>query len=377
MLTESRGYGKNPLIKKKGDYMGGSVHYSKRTDRWYISVYWEGKQNRIWRFNDEPFFDKKRAVMVLDHIRAEITNGEFNPKFYFPNAPLSVAEYAQYWLSKIMVEPSTMRDYHSSVYCHIVPFFGNKNIKKLRHDDLADFYKSIKRSEIRRYNIMATLRTMLRWAWRNEDIPKVPPFPVMTQGQFPEIKYYTLDQQEEILKNIPELERSLFAFAMEYGLRNQEVRALQWDSISENEFIIKRVLSENKLRERTKTRTSRNFGLTPYARAILKSLPLTSSTYVFVNSRGLPFTNRNLNRIWDRACEKAGIEKIKLYAAFRHSLGCQLVDEGVEFDKIQSLLGHTKPDMTKRYAKRSTAKLTEVLVDRRAKIIEIKKEEKK
>ncbi len=376
MLTTKEKYGIG-LPKRKGDYMGGSIHYSERNKRYFISIYWEGKQRKIFRFNNEPFYEKQRAKMVLDHIRVEITKGEFNPKLYFPNAPLSVAEYAKYWLSSITVEDSTMRDYRSSVYCHIVPFFGNKDLRKIRHGDLVAFYRSIELSDVRRYNIMAVLRTMIRWAWRNEDIPRIPPFPVMTQGQRPEIKYYTLEQQTEILKHIPEMERPLFMFAMEYGLRNQEVRALQWDAIMDEEFIVKRAFSENKLKESTKTKTTRTLGLTPYAREILRSLPLTSPTYIFIKKNGQPFSNKNINRIWDQACKKAGIEKIKLYAAFRHSLGCQLVDEGVEFDKVQSILGHTRPEMTKRYAKRSTAKITEVLIDRRAKIIEMNREEKK
>ena len=74
--------------------------------------------------------------------------------------------------------------------------------------------------------------------------------------------------------------------------------------------------------------------------------------------------------MWSEACKKAEIKKIKLYNAVRHSLGCQLLDKGFEFDKVQKVLGHTRPEMTRRYAKRSNESITEMLVDRRAKIIE-------
>ena len=71
------------------------------------------------------------------------------------------------------------------------------------------------------------------------------------------------------------------------------------------------------------------------------------------------------------ACEKTGVKKIKLYNAVRHSLGCQLLDKGFEFDKVQKVPGHTRPEVTKRYAKRSNESVTQILIDRRAKIVDL------
>jgi hypothetical protein len=39
---------------------------------------------------------------------------------------------------------------------------------------------------------------------------------------------------------------------------------------------------------------------------------------------------------------------------------------------MQKVLGHTRPEMTRRYAKRSNESITEMLVDRRAEVIEFK-----
>jgi site-specific recombinase XerD len=72
------------------------------------------------------------------------------------------------------------------------------------------------------------------------------------------------------------------------------------------------------------------------------------------------------------ASNKAGIERIKLYNAIRHSLGCRLLDEGVEFDKVQKILGHARSEMTSRYAKRSNESITQMLIDRRAKIMDFR-----
>jgi site-specific recombinase XerD len=64
--------------------------------------------------------------------------------------------------------------------------------------------------------------------------------------------------------------------------------------------------------------------------------------YLFVRADGKPYTNKNLNRIWHDACKKAGIE-IKLYNAIRHSLGCQLLDEGHDLSLVQEILGTRIP----------------------------------
>jgi hypothetical protein len=45
------------------------------------------------------------------------------------------------------------------------------------------------------------------------------------------------------------------------------------------------------------------------------------------------------------------------------------MDEHVGIDKIQQVLGHTRPEMTKRCVKRSTEDITKMLENRRAKVI--------
>ncbi len=95
---------------------------------------------------------------------------------------------------------------------------------------------------------------------------------------------------------------------------------------------------------------------------------------MFIRKDGKPYTNKNLNALWHDAEEKTGI-KIKLYNAVRHSLGCQLLDLGYEMDLVRQLLGHTKSEMTMRYAERSNPTITKALEGRRAKVIGIKKDE--
>jgi integrase len=344
--------------------MGGSVHFDKNANRFFVQVFWEKKRIRIWRYNSEPIWAEKTAQKLLDKIRAEIDSKEFNPKAYFPKYPLSVSEYSEQWLKVIEVSPNTHKDYRYSVRKFIIPFFQDKDIRKIRHNDLCEFYKWIPRQAKGKYNVMSCLRTMLRHAWRNEDISKVPPFPTLSYDPPQVIEYLTMDQQNKVLEAVPERHRPIFMIMMEYGLRPGEARALKWDCVTDTEIFIKRSFSENLLRETTKTGKIRRYGLTPYIKEVFKNKVRSIDGFMFVRDDARPYTSKDLNKIWHTACHKVGI-KIKLYNAVRHSLGCQLLDEGQELELVRDILGHTRSDMTRRYARRSSDVITSVLSDRR------------
>lgn len=357
-------YSKNP--NKGVDYMGGSVHFDKNSKRYFIQIYWELDKHRFWRhpLTREPYWDKRSAVKQLNRIRTEIDEGYFSPKQWSPEKPLSINKYANEWLEIIEISNKTLKDYRSAVNNYITPFFGDKDIRHIRHSDIVQFHKWIKRSDKGKYNVVSTLRTMLRYAWRNEDIPKVPPFPKLSYA-LPEIEYLTLEQQDSILVNIPEPDRPIFQFMFEYGVRPGEARALKGDCVSDKEITIRRSFSDNELRETTKTNMIRVYEITRYFACVLGKLSCSQSLFVFVRNDGKAYTSKDLNRIWKKACKKAAI-RIKLYNGVRHSLGCQLLDLGYDMDLVRQQLGHTKAQMTMRYAKRSNYKLSEALEHRRS-----------
>lgn len=348
----------------------GSIQWQKSAKRFYIQVYWQGKTTKIWSFLSQntwvPFFEKRTAEIILHAMRADRAKGEFHPRSYKPDNPLSIGQYYHYWLDNIDITKKTLQGYKTDIVKHVIPCLGEyKDIGKLRKSDITDLSKSISTlSHDRRYNILGSFKAMLRWAYSNEDIFRVPPFPKMSKRGRDTVEYLTLEQQESILSHIPENDQPIFRIAMEYGLRIGEARALKKDSIRNGKIFIERTFSENELRETTKTGRIRQPDLTPYAKEIIDSLPQHFGPFLFVRSDGKPYTNKNLNKIWHKAEEKAGI-KLKLYNSVRHSVGCQLLDEGHDIGFVQELLGHTTSEMTRRYARRTSKKIGQVLTMRR------------
>jgi len=50
----------------------------------------------------------------------------------------------------------------------------------------------------------------------------------------------------------------------------------------------------------------------------------------------------------------------KRLCPIRHSLGCQLLDEGHDLSLVQEVLGHRRQEMTRRYEKRTAKKIGQV-----------------
>jgi integrase len=355
--------------------MKGSVLYQKSAKRYYIQVYWNGERVRVWKHpvSQEPFFDKRSAEKQLSRIQTEIDDGEFHPKHWLPESPMLLSVYAQTWLETKDVTKKTLKNYKASINLHIVPFFKDKDIRRIHANDLKLFKKHIGTILQPKgvYNAISVLRTLYHDAYANEDIARIPPFPKLSIPEtIPE--YIELDQQNILLSAIPERHRPIFMFGMEYGLRVGEVRAIMKDAIADGKLTIRRSLSEYELKE-TKTETWRQYELTQYAKLALSLVEPHLSQFVFVREDGQPYSQRNLNSIWRAACKETGI-KIKLYNAFRHSLGCQLLDLGYDTGHVQQQLGHKNASMTKRYAKRSNPVMTQALENRRAKIVKIRKE---
>lgn len=349
----------------------GSVQYHSPARRWYIKIQGE----RLWRDCDafQPFLSKKQAIKYLGIAQQQIDSGEFDPQYWRPDSPVLIKNVAARWVESHEASKKTLMDYRGHVKNYIIPYLGNKDVRKVKAGILDDFYKHLRESsgDELAWKVMSTFRTMLRELYRREEIFRVPPFPILSRPSVKKaIPYLTLDQQETILNAIPERHRGIYAFGMEYGLRVQEVRALMWDCVKDGKVTIKRAFSENELKG-TKTNEERIFDITSTARDVLDRVKRhTSTTFIFVREDGRPYTNKNINEIWHKS-ERGSDIYCKLQNAMRHSLGCQLLDQGVSENQVRQILGHTTFLMTKRYAQNSTGVLGNVLENRR-KVVELK-----
>lgn len=344
--------------------MGGSLHYHEPAKRFYISIYWHGKRYKVWRYNGDPIYHQKTGEKLLNKIRTEVDSGTLNIKAYLPDSPVALKPLAEAWLKSSTACNNTKRVYQTDIGRAIKYFGADFDIRTFTFSKLQTYSNDLQLSEKGKYNALATLKTALNFAFKDELIGKLPPFPKMSLGLPQNIEYLSYEQQQIVLAAVEPMHRPIFEFMMEYGLRIGEATALMKDCITDDQVIIRRSHSNNELRETTKTGQERRYGITAKAKEIIEQANKLNpfSAFLFCRDRrGLPYSGKVLDRLWREACVKSGLPHCKLYNAVRHSLGCQLLDSGIDMETVRDVYGHTSTQTTRRYAKRSQQAITKVL----------------
>lgn len=352
--------------------MAGTVKWHEPAKRFYVRVWWHGKDERFWNYNGVALETEKIANKLLDKIRVEIDSGTFDPRNYRADAPLSIGEYVKTWLRASDATPNCQKVYRWAIKKAIEHFGADFDIRNFTHSKLTIFHKSISLSDDGKYNVLSALKTMLRFYQKDYPRFALPAFPALVKHAPEQTAYLTFEQQQAVLGAIPSTHRPIFIVMMEYGIRPQEATALKWDCVTADKIIFKRSHSEYRLREQTKTGAIREERLTTRAKEAIDAVQ-RNSVWVFTkNGRGSHYDSKALNRIWKDGCVDAGVS-IGLYEAVRHSLGCQLADSGYSIDFIQDVYKHTSIKTTRRYAKRQRAMIGDAL-ENRGKVIPFKKE---
>src|SRR5271154_4588189 len=151
--------------------------------------------------------------------------------------------------------------------------------------------------------------------------------------------------------------RVLLSLGYGCGLRAGEVVRLKVKHIDRAQNII-RV-------EQSKGRKDRNVMLSAEMLDLLRqwwkvrrgfdaTTPLQERWLFPGNRSGKPMTTRQLNRLFHKAADAAGIKKGVTLHALRHSFATHLLERGTDIRIIQALLGHDKLDTTARYTRVAT-----------------------
>lgn len=342
--------------------MSGSVHADKRSGRYQIKLYWEGKQRCICidKNTNNSFTSKAHALKALAIIQGEIDRGIFDLLEWRKRkggVRRTVKWYSVHWLKQRdervannSLYQKTVRDDRTHLNNYILPKFGSKLINSITSAEIIDFKGSIKRKPSGVINVLGTLQKMLNDAAEEGIIDKTPKFPSLRKQSSQAKKSLDFDTQEQIVAHIPEEDRGIFHYMIEYGVRPGEARGLLKKSVRDGVVVIESAFSDNELKHSTKTGVVRECPITPFFQKVLNSLPKNNSELVFVRSKdGKRYTSKDINAIWHRACKAAGVSKFKLYNGIRHSKARNLLENGESFDMVAEVLGHASVDMTRRF----------------------------
>lgn len=373
--------------------MKGKVGYDAKSRRYYVAV-WD-KQNhktvKIYRYKGIACTDSAIADKLLHAIQGDKENGTFRLEKYVRNE-YDVVPYLKSWLANIRpsISKGTHRNYGYIIENHLKPFFLSKRISlhEIKLDTLMELMNSMTISGKSKLDVLACLHTCLKYAWRSDRIPSIPPFPERKDFQViePTIQWLPEARQLAVINAIPRDHQPIFAWLKYHLRRPSEAMALQTEDYDGQNFMVHRTVSCNEIIDRTKTGQTT---LVPcvsqfkvyadmerekrFAYGIL-------SRFYFVNpdarNDGYRYTTSYLHRIWLEACRAVG-ESINLYAGLKHSSCSQLINEyGYSMSDVQQAVDHRNISSTRQYAKVEVSRRREILERRVIQIGERKMEGK-
>ena len=176
------------------------------------------------------------------------------------------------------------------------------------------------------------------------------PTTVMDTGELRRA-YLSKDEVEEIIKAARnERDRLMILMAYRHGLRVSELiglRVSQLDLDTGRLRVVRQKGSEDSVHPLS-GREIRSL------RKLRRGMPV-GAPFVFVTSRGGPFTRNGFYKLLARAGEAAGIAGVHPHL-LRHGCGFKLVNDGVDTLSLAAYLGHKNVQNTRVYTKMSSTR---------------------
>lgn len=243
----------------------------------------------------------------------------------------------------------------------VMPYIGDMALKNIHFGVFDDFISNRKKAGITAGTLnrdMAIVRRVLSLSarlWRDENgnpwLDTVPLFPTI-EGIKRKPRPISWQEQELLLKVLPGYLSEMALFALNTGLRDQEICGMKWSDeckvsgLDTSVFIIEDVRAKNEY--------ERIVPLNSVARSIVASRRDNKSEYVF-DYKGRKL-DRMMNRAWRDAREAVDLKLVRVHD-MRHTFGMRLRAAGVGFEDRQDLLGHHAGRITTHYSKVEISRL--------------------
>jgi integrase len=236
---------------------------------------------------------------------------------------------------------------------HLIPFFGKMPMRTITTHHVEQF----KAHQVKVGVASKTLRNRLTVLskclscahdWQKLDAP--PPKVKWPKCPPPKTDYLSPEECELLLSNSSGVINEMVLAALRTGMRQGELKGLQWSSIdwqTRSVAIRHSYCDVRKVLDTPKSNRERHI---PLDMDVLEMLHRRKKNtgYLFLDG-SKPFNSPRLNHRLAKVCQKAGLRKITWHV-LRHTFASQLAMRGVPLNTVQALLGHSSIMTTMRYA---------------------------
>jgi site-specific recombinase XerD len=278
----------------------------------------------------------------------EIVEGNYFEKLVGQNKTFKdmMEKFLKEHATKVSI--NMQRNYRTSLK-RLIPFFGDSNLLSISPKMLSRYKvlrseEGVKPATINRELAMLSKAFNLavkEWEWlKDNPVSRVPKEKENNERD----RWLSKDEEKRLLDNCPEWLREIIVFALNTGLRQEELLSIEWPRV--NPFR-KTILIRNTKNGKPKTLPLNMIALGVLVkRSKVKSI---KNDYVFFNRNGKKVDPCNLRTSFYIALKKSGIVNFRFHD-LRHTFATRLAQRGVDLYKISKLLGHEDISTTQRYS---------------------------
>lgn len=317
----------------------------KRGSVWWMSFTHNGKQYR----RSTETEDKKLAARIFDKLKGEIAEEKWFERL--EGEAITFNELMERYLREHSIVNKTHKSYirDKAIEKHLAKAFGNLILTEITPKMIAE-YKSKRRADgvsPRTINYELTFMShAFNLAIKEWELVKDNPVARVRKEKVRNImeRWLTLEEEVKLLAASPQWLKDIIVFAINTGLRQGEIMALQWHQIDFHRKTITIYEQKNKCVD--------TLPLNVTALNVLSNKVLAgqaSNDLVFANPLHKHIGSSVLIRAFHRAIKKAEIPKLRFHD-LRHTFATRLVQNGVDLFTVQKLGRWKNTSMVMRYA---------------------------
>jgi integrase len=369
----------------------GAVRPRERGEGWRVDLRPYGF---VYSVSGEAFARREQAEAVLEIVRMDVRAGRSKEaaagRFLGPKSKpnLLLPQYEHFLAAKRLevragsLSPRTLREYEryarsarraksgKQLKDGELSFFRGRSVHEVSAGLLKEWDTWLAArglSPKSRRNVLGALRAFFGWLREHEVVQAIPVFKLPRDPRH-QPQVLTAAEQDRVFEAIPEKARGAFLAMGTMGLRPGEARALEARDVDLERGLLRveramKGCGPDSPVGGTKSGTRREVPLSSAMRAWLaEHLPEKPDAVLFPTPRGGGrWSHWALRDEWHRACDRAGVRRVKLYEGTKHSMATDAKRRGVDDREIAAVLGHADLRSTARYAQLAKKHLRRVV----------------
>jgi integrase len=265
--------------------------------------------------------------------------------------------FAQKWFETHVVPNNKYSEQRHKKYvlsASLVPFFGKMKIGEISSYDIERYKAKLVKEGVTNKTIknhLTVLNKLLKTAYEWLKLGGAPPKIVWPKCASYRTDYLSPEECELLLSHAHGLDREMILMALRTGMRQGELKGLQWSAIDwQNHSVAVRHSRCDRAKALVAPKNGRERHV-PLDNELFEVLckRKRDAGYVFLDAGGQPFNHKRLVTRLARVCRRAGVRRVTWHV-LRHTFASHLAIRGVPLHVVQQLLGHTDISTTLRYA---------------------------